>query len=440
MSDLSIRAEHLSKKFRIQQGAKPKYRTLRDTIADSFKAPVRWLGHRNGSDEAFENRSDTLWALRDVSFEIRQGEVIGIIGHNGAGKSTLLKILTRITEPTRGTVDLWGRVGSLLEVGTGFHKELTGRENVYLNGAILGMTRAEIERKFDEIVAFSEVEKFIDTPVKFYSSGMTVRLAFAVAAHLEPEILLVDEVLAVGDANFQRKCLAKMEDVGKEGRTVLFVSHHMPHITRLCERTILLKEGKVLADGPTEQVVGDYLSSALGTAAEVTWDNLNTAPGDDVARLRAVRVKNDQGETQYAMNIERPVAMEMEFDVLKPGHILNPFFSVHNEEGLWLFTTLETDMEWRGRERPVGRYIATAWVPGNLLTEGTMMVGAGLRTEEPFLSHYFEREAVAFQVIDPMSGQGSRGESQRRYHGVVRPYLEWHTEFLPEIAGRWRGA
>ncbi len=267
MSDIAIRVNGLGKKFHIAH-IKNKHATLGESISTALTAPVRRAvkllqGHASGASELDEE----IWALKDISFEVKYGEAVGIIGRNGAGKSTLLKTLTRITEPSAGYAEINGRVGSLLEVGTGFHPELTGRENVFLNGAILGMTRDEIRRKFDEIVAFSEVEKFIDTPVKHYSSGMTMRLAFAVAAHLEPEILIVDEVLAVGDARFQRKCLTKMEDVGEQGRTVLFVSHNMPAVTRLCPRALLLDQGTLVKDGPAHQVAGFYLHSEHGTTA-----------------------------------------------------------------------------------------------------------------------------------------------------------------------------
>lgn len=261
MSDVAIRVEGLSKQYRI--GARQeRYRALRDSITDAMIAPFRRAasllrGQATGAAEL----NETIWALQDVSFEVKQGEVIGVIGRNGAGKSTLLKILSRITEPTRGHAEIYGRVGSLLEVGTGFHPELTGRENIFLNGAILGMRRREIERKFDEIVAFAEIEKFIDTPVKHYSSGMYVRLAFAVAAHLEPEILIIDEVLAVGDANFQRKCLGKMGDVARSGRTVLFVSHNMGAVSAICKRSLLLQDGKLRKDGFTKAVLPDYFVS-----------------------------------------------------------------------------------------------------------------------------------------------------------------------------------
>lgn len=259
MTDIAIRVENLSKRFRI--GVAQNKRNFREALIDGFKAPFRGAGkllrgHATGAAEL----EDTIWALKDVSFEIKRGEVVGIIGGNGAGKSTLLKILSHITEPTEGFADIHGRVGSLLEVGTGFHSELTGRENIYLNGAILGMKRAEINRKFDEMVSFSEVERFIDTPVKHYSTGMYLRLAFAVAAHLEPEILLVDEVLAVGDVAFQRKCMGKMGDVSKEGRTILFVSHNMAAIANLCQKVILLREGTVVLNGETKEVIDRYLA------------------------------------------------------------------------------------------------------------------------------------------------------------------------------------
>src|SRR5437870_3429424 len=263
MSDIAIRVENLSKRYEIG-AAKRRHDTLRDQLADGLKALFR----NNGQPR---QRKESIWALKDVSFEIKHGEVVGFIGRNGAGKSTLLKILSRITAPTAGHAEVRGRVGSLLEVGTGFHGELTGRENIYLNGSILGMGRREIARKLSDIVEFSGVEKFIDTPVKRYSSGMYVRLAFSVAAHLEPEILLVDEVLAVGDAEFQRRCLGRMEELSRHGRTVLFVSHQMQVLARLCDRAILLREGRVVEDGPSEQVVAHYLQSEGGAGSRRAW-------------------------------------------------------------------------------------------------------------------------------------------------------------------------
>ncbi len=259
MSDIAIRVENISKRYRL--GEREPYKLLREVVSRAAAAPLGWM-RRNGQPGAGDS-TGYFWALDNVSFEIKQGQAVGIIGRNGAGKSTLLKILSRITRPTRGQAQIYGRVGSLLEVGTGFHPELTGRENIYLNGAILGMKRIEIERKFDEIVAFAEIEKFLDTPVKRYSSGMYVRLAFAVAAHLEPEILLVDEVLAVGDAQFQRKCLGKMGEVTKTGRCVLFVSHNMSAVQQLCNKAILIKCGEIVRSGPPDNVIPDYLSDAF---------------------------------------------------------------------------------------------------------------------------------------------------------------------------------
>ncbi len=418
-----ITVEDLGKRYRLGAAQLP-YGSLRDTLANAVRAPFRnW---RDGKSRPF------LWALKHVSFEIRPGEIVGIIGRNGAGKSTLLKLLSRITEPTEGKIELYGRIGSLLEVGTGFHPELTGRENIYLNGAILGMARTEITRKFDEIVAFAEVEKFIDTPVKHFSSGMYMRLAFAVAAHLEPEILLVDEVLAVGDGRFQRKCLDKMQDVGRQGRTVLFVSHNMPAITRLCPRTILLDAGRVISDGPSSQVVGAYLSSGLGTTAARAWPDLSAAPGNDIVRLRAVRVCGDDGLSRDALDIRKPVGIEMEYEVLQSGYVLVPNYHFYNEEGVYSFVVRETDPAWAGRARPIGRYASTAWIPGNLLSEGTLFVGAAISTMAPVVVHFYERDAVAFQIIDSMDGDSARGEFAGPMPGVVRPLLEWSTRVISE--------
>jgi lipopolysaccharide transport system ATP-binding protein len=376
-----------------------------------------------------------VWALKDVSFDIHQGDVVGLIGPNGAGKSTLLKILTRITEPTNGSVDIYGRIGSLLEVGTGFHRELSGRDNVYLNGAILGMKKAEIDKKFDEIVTFAEVEKFIDTEVKYYSSGMTVRLAFAVAAHLEPEILLVDEVLAVGDAAFQKKSIAKMESVGKSGRTVIFVSHHMPSITRLCERAMLLNHGKLIESGPAEQVVADYLSANLGTTAYKDWPDVNLAPSSEESRLHSVRVIDEQGQTNFSFDIRRPIGIEITYDVLRPmTYALYPYITAHNDEDVYLFTSIDTDADWRREKRRPGRYTSVAWIPGNLLAEGIVTIGVGLRTETPHIIHFFDYDVVAFQIVESPEGDTARVDYAGRLRGVVRPYLRWSTQYEPVSA------
>jgi lipopolysaccharide transport system ATP-binding protein len=290
------------------------------------------------------------------------------------------------------------------------------------------MRKREIDCKFDEIVAFAEVERFIDTPVKHYSSGMYLRLAFAVAAYLEPEILLIDEVLAVGDARFQKKCLNKMQDVGQHGRTVLFVSHNMPAVTRLCERVILLDEGRVLHDGPSSQVVRTYLNAGLGTAAMRAWPDPAKAPGNDVVRLCAVRIRTEDGTITEAVDIRRPVGIDIEYQVLKSGHVLVPSCRFFNEDGIHLFTTLDADPVWRQRPRPEGHYVSTAWIPGNLLAEGTILVGVLVNTFNPPIIHAHEPEAVAFQVIDSLEGNAARGDFAGRMLGVLRPLLTWTTQ------------
>jgi lipopolysaccharide transport system ATP-binding protein len=290
MSDIAIRAENLSKLYRI--GNREAYKSLRDVLSDAISTPFRWFNTQNSKLKT--QNSNYIWALKDVSFEVKKGEVVGIIGRNGAGKSTLLKILSRITEPTEGYAKIYGRMGSLLEVGTGFHPELTGRENIYLNGAIIGMKKIEINGKFDEIVAFAEVEKFIDTPVKHYSSGMYTRLAFSVAAHLEPEILLVDEVLAVGDVAFQKKCLGKMKDVAKEGRTVLFVSHNMGAIETLCNRAFLIDQGKIVLSGESYKVVSSYLSENYRLKGNLFINCPRS--GNGKLRVISFRLESPEGE------------------------------------------------------------------------------------------------------------------------------------------------
>src|SRR5215468_7575684 len=307
-----IKVSDVSKRYRIQAQANS-YQTLRDTITEMARAPLRNLRQRwNGA-------SETIWALKDVNFEVAPGEVLGIVGRNVAGTSTLLKILSSITEPTAGKVELYGRVGSLLEVGTGFHPELSGRENLFLNGAILGMKRTEIARKLDEIVAFAEIEKFLDTPVKFYSSGMYMRLAFAVAAHLEPEILLVDEVLAVGDAQFQKKCLGKMGEVARGGRTILFVSHNMVAVQSLCKQGIWLDQGRIVHQGTAIEVVANYFnpSADMSAVSEEIWQAPETAPGNDIIRLHRIRVRPQNGSSEL-LTLETPIAIDIEFWNLLP--------------------------------------------------------------------------------------------------------------------------
>jgi lipopolysaccharide transport system ATP-binding protein len=430
MSYIAVRVDGLSKKYRIGARAKSS-----DTLRDHIMSNLKSLCGRNSRDAPAASagqggETDTFWALRDVSFEVKQGEALGIIGRNGAGKSTLLKILSRITEPTHGRAEINGRVSSLLEVGTGFQGELTGRENVYLNGTILGMKRKEITRKFDEIVAFSGVEQFIDTPVKRYSSGMYLRLAFAVAAHLEPDILIVDEVLAVGDVAFQKKCLGKMAGVAEEGRTIFFVSHNMPAITRLCERAIYFDQGRLCHDGPTHEVVKAYMNLGLGCMSSREWLDPSNAPSGEIARLRAVRVRTEDGECTDNIDIRKSVGLEMEYEVLMPGFKLQSSIGLYNDEGVHVFETIDLDPVWRGRIRPPGRYRSTAWIPGNYLAEGTMFVTVDLSTIDPWIVQCIERQAVAFQVIDSCDGDSARGDWAGPMPGVVRPMLKWDTAVL----------
>ncbi len=364
-----------------------------------------------------------------MSFEVPCGQILGIVGHNGAGKSTLLKILSRITAPTSGRARIQGRVGSLLEVGTGFHQELTGRENVYLNGTILGLRKREVDSLFDEIVDFAGVEKFLDTPVKRYSSGMKVRLGFAVAAHLNPEVLIVDEVLAVGDAEFKRKCLGKMESIGEEGRTILFVSHNMPQVTRLCNRVLMMENGKIVKDGGPHEVVEAYLSSGKMRVASREWRDLSAAPGGGIARLRSISVRDRNGQVSESFDIREPVTVQIEFDCLKAGHELMPAFSICNEEAQILFSSIDIEPKWAGVERRPGRYVAKITIPGNYLAEGTMLVNTAVRQWQPAQAlEYFVPEAVAFQVIDSFEGDSARGHYPGDLAGVVRPKLEWRTE------------
>jgi homopolymeric O-antigen transport system ATP-binding protein len=436
MGDLVIRAEGLSKRYRI--GAHPRaYRTLRESMVDAAGAPLRWAGAAMRGklrDQASENE---IWALRDVWFEVRQGEVLGVIGRNGAGKSTLLKILSKITEPSDGRVRVAGRVGSLLEVGTGFHPELTGRENIFLNGAILGMRRDEILKRFDAIVDFSEVERFIDTPVKHYSSGMYLRLAFAVAAHLDPEILLVDEVLAVGDIRFQQKCLGKMETVGREGRTVLFVSHNMPAILRLCERAILLDEGRVVADGPAQPIVARYLNmdqTVQETTAEVEWPTVGDAPGEDGVRLKALRLRGSAGAPQAEFDVREPIDVEIQFWVLTEAPNVVPMFRVYNEHGVCVFASAPThDVLFAGRSRAPGTYTARCRIPADFMAEGAYALEIAVRTLFPRRFFVPRVKLLNFRVHDRGMGDSVKGEYRGVWPGTVAPVFDWQSDYSSRI-------
>lgn len=419
MCDKAIRIEDLSKLYHIgeHQGS---YKTLRETIVKAFSVPFRNLCLQSQSP-IYNPQSNFIWALKDISFEVKRGKVVGIIGRNGAGKTTLLKILSRITEPTEGRAEIRGRVGSLLEVGTGFHPELTGRENIYLNGAILGMKKGEIARKFDEIVAFAEIEKFIDTPVKRYSNGMYVRLAFAVAAHLEPEILLVDEVLAVGDAAFQKKCLGKMGNVAREGRTVLFVSHNMGAVRRLCDETIWIDQGKVVVLGTTDSAVDQYLSSNEQGGGEFRVNSLYPAPGDGRVRLLAVFVKNQRGEVTDTIDIESTFSLELEYELSTCVENLRVGLNVIASDGTVVFSSADTDPEGLGISREPGIYVSKCTIPSNLLNCGRYYVTAAC--DRPMQERLFLVENIVSFTVQLTGGVGGSVPEGRL--GVIRPLLKW---------------
>lgn len=422
MTEIAIRVENLSKEYRIGTQV-DSYPTLRDTIMDAVKWPVRMLRH------GYTSTVETIWALRDVSFEVRQGEVLGVIGRNGAGKSTLLKILSRVTEPTEGYAEIHGRVGSLLEVGTGFHPELTGRENIFLNGAILGMKRNEIEAKFDEIVDFSGVEKFIDTPVKRYSSGMYLRLAFAVAAHMEPEILVVDEVLAVGDAEFQRKCLGKMSDVAQEGRTVLFVSHNMSAIQRLTRETIILEKGKLILRAPSSQAVDYYLSSGFAQTGERIWQADEISAGGGPFMPVALRVRNPQGKVVDTIRSTEPATIDFEYEINTPINDLRVGIYLLNTHGEHIFTSFDTDdhsQYERYSVRPAGRYISRCTIPADLLNEGRYILGVNASVFR--VRRFFQDEHALAFTVDSTGAPGMQWLEIRP--GLLRPRLAWAIQEL----------
>jgi lipopolysaccharide transport system ATP-binding protein len=376
----------------------------------------------------FKDDAEHVWALRDVTFDVQQGEVLGIIGRNGAGKSTLLKILTRVTAPTTGTVKMRGRVASLLEVGTGFHPELTGRENIFLNGTILGMRRAEVRRKFDEIVAFAEIDKFIDTPVKRYSSGMYVRLAFAIAAHLDPEILLVDEVLAVGDSEFQKKCLGKMRDVAGHGRTVLFVSHNMSAISKLCSRGLVFQNGSVLMEGDTAAAVSCYTDQGRRIPSRLEYDDPECAPGDDVVRLKRVELLDGDGQPASTIDIRKPAIVEFQYWHLNRRKYPTAILHFKDEQNNTLFATNEFNArEWKDVHREQGLITARCHVPGNLLSEGRITVLAAINCYNPTTIHVYADDAISFEVVDHSDGDGVRGPVVGHWPGLVRPWLDWET-------------
>jgi lipopolysaccharide transport system ATP-binding protein len=420
MNEQAIIVENLSKRYRI--GRRIENHRSAATGLQKLFSPFAYLVSTLREPEADE----ILWALKDVSFDVHRGEAIGVIGRNGAGKSTLLKILSRITEPTSGRAVINGRVGSLLEVGTGFHPELTGRENIYLSGAILGMKRSEIDRKFDEIVSFAETERFLDTPVKRYSSGMYVRLAFAVAAHLEPEILLVDEVLAVGDAAFQKKCLGKMGDVATEGRTVLFVSHNMVAVQNLCNRAIWLDNGQIIEQGETHQVVAKYLSLGSQSLSEQVWPDKETAPGNDRVRIHRLSVRPENGCPGDPISMDTPIVVEVEYWNLLPDEIVYSCLHFYTEQQVVAFTSAPIDNhpELAQSAKPVGLYKEVCYIPGNLLNSGVHRVLLLIIRNTSKIIYRME-DSLAFEVLD----LGERaGTWYGKEPGFVRPILNWQMQ------------
>jgi len=426
MSNVAIHAKHIGKSYIVghKVTAKESYQDLRDVLTRGVRGMASKLhGTFSGRSVMQGDEFEEFWALNDINFEIRQGDRVGIIGRNGAGKSTLLKLLSRITEPTTGYISINGRVASLLEVGTGFHPELSGRENIFLNGAILGMSKFEIARKFDEIVDFSGVERFLDTPVKRYSSGMYVRLAFAVAAHLEPEILIVDEVLAVGDSQFQRKCMGMMENVGREGRTVLFVSHNMPAVSSLCDRAILLDSGKIVHDGSPSECIMQYFDA---NSSIYYGDFSKPVIGDSCVRLLKGAIKNHQNEEVLQLNIAEQLIVEIMFEVLNnnvPDLVPNFYFYTANGECAF-FTLSNQKLKYSK-----GVYTASCHIPGNMLNEGIYFVGLAISSfSSEIITHFFEKNALSFNVIDDIQNNPTRSGWTGDMLGAMRPKLHWDVQ------------
>jgi lipopolysaccharide transport system ATP-binding protein len=418
-----VSVQRMSKAYRIRSTDTKRYHTLRDELA---ALALNLVTGKTG-----EASFKTFWALQDISFDIMPGEMVGIIGRNGAGKSTLLKILSRITRPTQGTATLDGRVVSLLEVGTGFHPELTGRENIFISGAVLGMKRPEICKKFDEIVAFAEVEAFLDVPVKRYSSGMYVRLAFAVAAHLDPEILLIDEVLAVGDAAFQKKCLGKMEHASRQdGRTVVFVSHNMVAVQTLCQRGLWLNQGQLKQDGAAGEVIAAYLQhDQPPTAHELVWPNLQTAPGNDQVRIHRVCARSTDS-TATLITISSPLVIEFEYWNFQPEAYLNLSLFLYNEQGVMILNSAPTDPSFYTTAFTAGLFRSSCFIPGDLLNDGTHYIDVLVVQDQGIVIYRHDR-ILSVDILDAVE---RRGAWYDRWPGAVRPALKWHTEKVLESA------
>ena len=428
MKDIILKAENISKQYRLGQVGTG---TLSHDINRWWheirgkEDPYLKIGDTN--DRSTKGESDYVWALQDINFEVERGEVLGIIGKNGAGKSTLLKILSKVTSPTTGSIKYNGRIASLLEVGTGFNGEMTGRENIFLNGAILGMTKKEIASKLDEIIDFSGCERYIDTPVKRYSSGMTVRLAFAVAAFLEPEILVIDEVLAVGDAEFQKKAIGKMQDISRSGgRTVLFVSHNMDSIMRLCSKSILLKNGIIIDYDVTSKVIDNYLKSEYGTTSTKSWEGQNA--GNSLVKLIDVKAHNNQFDVKDNFKITEFVGITVSYEVIEEGNKLHAAFNFYDRNGINIFDSHENNTINYFDRKKCGKYETTVWIPENLFAEGVILVGVAIVTHDPFQVHFHERDCIAFNMIDNQINSPTRGEYVGSLPGIIRPLMKWESK------------
>ena len=420
-----IKAENISKKYILSHQRKASYHSLREAATDTVKRWGRMIS-RIGSREEQDQSHEEFWALKDISFEIRSGERVGIIGRNGAGKSTILKILSRITEPTEGRITICGRVSSLLEVGTGFHPELTGRENIYLNGAILGMSRSEINNRFDEIVAFAEMEKFLDTPVKRYSSGMYVRLAFAVAAHLEPEILIVDEVLSVGDAQFQKKCLGKIEDVSqREGRTVLFVSHNMQAIRRLCDRAILLHAGEIVVDDSSSAAIERYLREGNRIHSRNSLKEVvrNLRP-DPSFEFEDILLKQGNQAIESSIENGKPLEIEIRYKVKQKTTGLRIYFDLYDDQEILLIRSFNDEESDGILSVDEGIYVAKATIPADLLApiRYTLKIFSTI-----FNVRTFYPEGISIALTVERTGKANRAYLIEPIRGKLAPLLQWET-------------
>ncbi len=411
----AIDIRNLGKQYELNESAP--YVALRDILSQSVKKVF-----------SPAEKKEKFWALRDIDLRIEPGERVGIVGRNGAGKSTLLKIISRITPPTTGEAFIRGRVGSLLEVGTGFHPELTGRENIYLNGSILGLKKAEITRQLDAIIDFSGVEKFIDTPLKHYSSGMQLRLAFSVAAHLEPEILLIDEVLAVGDLEFQKKCLGKMEEVSrKDGRTILFVSHNLDSIRKFCSAALLLDEGKLIANGPTEKIIQQYIAGHLTTMALQEWPTGVQAYNRQLL-LRKAWLHGNSGVLTDRFDTTESIGVSIQYEVLEEGPVFTHGLNLFNQEHVMIFSSHDVISPLSLKKREKGLYEATAWIPGHLLTEGMYSVDTALFNPNPLDIFIHESDVLRFEIFTDYSKQTARGNYTADIPGIVRPLIRWEAQ------------